>query len=68
MKCSNCGSEKMHVLSSRPCGEYIFRQRECKDCGRRFYTMEGEVDSETGFNGINEYSRKRNREGKNGQK
>lgn len=42
MRCPFCGSEDTKVLDSRPRenGYIIRRRRECKDCGKRFTTLE----------------------------
>ncbi len=37
-----CGSRNIQVTDSRPQDGNIRRTRVCKDCGRRFYTIETE--------------------------
>ena len=40
MKCPNCGYTGTKVIDSRPRSEYIYRRRECPNCGQRFNTDE----------------------------
>ena len=43
MRCPYC-SGKSKVLDSQECGDSRIRWRECKDCGRDFYTREAVTD------------------------
>ena len=45
MECPNCG-EKSKVVDSRKVELNVFRVRECKTCGLRFYTEETEIDTD----------------------
>lgn len=46
MRCPFCGSREDRVLDSRESqeGDAIRRRRECKNCGRRFTTLEQTVE------------------------
>ena len=40
MRCPNCGSDNDHVIESRKRTDYIYRKRQCTDCGCRYLTHE----------------------------
>ena len=40
MRCPYCGRDNTGVITSRPTIQGRIRKRECKSCGREFYTIE----------------------------
>ena len=40
MKCPYCGSGNIHVKDSRHRDGFVYRRRECNDCGKEFSTHE----------------------------
>ena len=46
MMCPKCESYKTIVINSRAVEENVFRIRQCKDCGNKFYSEEIEIDDE----------------------
>lgn len=44
MVCPCCGSDNYIVLETRTKPLYVYRRRECNDCGRKFVTHEYVVE------------------------
>ena len=40
MICQKCGSGENRVTDTRPFREFVYRRRECCNCGNRFTTSE----------------------------
>ena len=51
MKCDNCKG-KSKVINVAKCRYETYRLRECKSCGKRFYTVEQKCDESDGYAAI----------------
>jgi transcriptional regulator NrdR family protein len=40
VKCPRCGSLRSHVVKTHKRADYVYRRRECKECGTTWATKE----------------------------
>lgn len=45
MQCDKCGRLDSKVIETRRLKRTVFRRRECKPCGERWWTQEAHVNS-----------------------
>lgn len=57
MKCTDCGSARVHTYDTRRIEDKVVRKRKCVDCDTRFYTLE-QYMSEDELEEIQELRRK----------
>lgn len=57
MKCTDCGSARVHTYDTRRIEDKVVRKRKCLDCDTRFYTLE-QYMSEDELEEIQELRRK----------
>lgn len=66
MKCTDCGSAKVHTYDTRRIEDKVVRKRRCFDCDTRFYTLE-QYMSEDELEEIQELRRKQTHHDPRGQ-
>ena len=55
MNCSNCGSDAISVIETRSLDSFVYRRRQCLDCGAMFYTKEYAIEFNDGYEAIQKW-------------